>query len=245
MAFNISEINNAVKDGVLKTDLFHVYIPFRSSLHAAIDISKTTPFLCEAVNLPGVTLNTASIYRYGIGPTQEFPIGASFTNLGMTLIGDGKGVILNAFHNWMNQIYSFNSSYGVFNLGADLLNINIDSNPFTGSPYLVEYKDNYVVDIIITVYDTKGNQVVVYKVMDAYPISMPDISMSWRSDGLMQIPVTFTFRDWNVRYYKFSSIDNLYNRINQDIFDNTYVNTVLETIKDPVGAASSFLYKSF
>ena len=82
----------------------------------------------------------------------------------------------------MNKIFDFSGSSYESNIGAS---------------YATEYKDNYVTDLHVYVYDNSGNQVNDIVMYRAFPESINDINLSWNdNNNLMKITVSISYRDW-------------------------------------------------
>lgn len=170
--------------GLQRSSLFYVTIPNPKILRADIG-PILLPFLTETASLPGVSLATSDIRRYGVGPIERKPYSAVFTDTQMTFFGDASGTVHKFFYKWMTGMLKFDNDMagkpGYNNL----------------RPYEVEYKNDYKVDITITTIDEKTRTLMEFKLYDAYPIALGDVAMSWgETDGFIRIPVTFTFLRW-------------------------------------------------
>jgi hypothetical protein len=188
--FNISGFqSNISKHGVLQTNKFMVAFASPPCMQGesidgktASETEKLIQVRAESVKIPGIALLQTDVNRYGNGPTQKMPFNARFTENAITFVSDRKGEIYRYFYTWMNKIFDFSGSTFPSNVGAS---------------YKTEYKDNYVTDLHVYVFDNNGNQVndiVMYK---AYPESMNDINLSWNdASQLMKITVSISFRDW-------------------------------------------------
>jgi hypothetical protein len=103
----------------------------------------------------------------------------------MTFYGDASGTVHKFFYKWLSGIVKFDNG--------------VHGKPgYSGlKPFEVEYKKDYAVDIIITTMDEKERKLMEFKLYEAYPIAMGDISMNWaETDGVVRIPITFTFNRW-------------------------------------------------
>lgn len=199
---NKSSINQLrsqlTKTDILSTNLFYVTVSGLST-----QASQTMSLLCHQTNLPGVSFGTSETRRYGYGPTEKKPTFPIFTDLSMTFIGDGRGVVHKMFYNWMNTMVRFDSptaaAWGPAMYGSPLNN--------TSLPYEVAYKDNYSTTITITAIDRSSQEIIIVDLLEAYPIALGDISLSWAdTDSLMNIPVTFTFMNWKYQRINVSEI---------------------------------------
>jgi hypothetical protein len=137
----------------------------------------------EQARIPGVTVVGSDNKRYGVGVNQKMPHNAQFTDISMTFLADQEGTIYRYFYSWINQIVDFNGSEN-----------------YAGRPtYRVGYKDDYTTDIYIFVYDNYGNISKTITIIDAFPVSLNEISLDWNgSNTLMKINVNFSYREWTV-----------------------------------------------
>lgn len=137
---------------------------------------------CDA-SLPGIYLQTLENKRFGVGPNEKLPYSTQFNDIGITFYGDGQGTIYKFFYKWMHGIVRGDShmiSNGVSGQGL--------------SPYEVEFKEKYRSDIIIRTFDEQQKDVLIYRLIEAYPIWISDTPLSWSSsDDIQRFPLAFTF----------------------------------------------------
>ena len=200
MSFNITEmISSITTDGVQSPNKFDVSftspkvmqnsnITFLSGDQGKIDISSTQTLLsfrASNARLPGLALITSDTNRYGLGLYQKMPYNVSFTDTIIEFICDKNSVIYNYFYVWFNSIVDFSGA---------------SSNSLSNQPsYEVEYKDNYVIDIAISIYDNYGNQSQTIILKNAFPVSINDIPLAWeQQNSIVKIIVGFSFEDWFV-----------------------------------------------
>jgi hypothetical protein len=126
-----------------------------------------------------VLLDTTQIKRYGFGPSEKKPYGATFVDVNMSFFGDGNYNVHRFFYSWMNKIVVFAKS------------------PTEANAFEVNYKEDYQTDIKITALDETGNTVTIVTLVNAYPIFLGDIPLSWSdTDSFVKIPVGFTYQYW-------------------------------------------------
>ena len=195
MAYNISEFkSNIGRYGIQPTNKFMTIMtaPLSISLSSFSAIADTFNTLAaermiylrsEQVKIPGVTIAASDNKRYGVGVQQKMPHNVQFSDISMTFVADQEGTIYRYFYSWINQIVDFN---GTTNYG--------------GRPsYMLGYKDDYVTDIYIFVYDNYGNISKTITLYDAFPISMNEISLDWNSTNtVMKINVNFSYKEWSI-----------------------------------------------
>lgn len=196
--FNVNNFRAELsKKGVMKNNKFFVrmYSPrgFSNSGNrdAALLASDTVRFLefwCEGTNIPGVSLSTTEIRRYGYGAMEKKPYVTLSNDITMSFIGDAKGIIWAYFQNWIKLIVNYDMRNGITGSTGILRN---------QKPFELAYKDDYAVDIHISVFDDVGNESIHVVLRDAYPTFVGDIQLNWGdTNSLMRVPVTFSFFDW-------------------------------------------------
>lgn len=177
-----STINNL--NGLQRSNHFYVTIPNPPILQGDIG-PIVLPFLTESASIPGVSLSTSEIRRYGYGPTEKKPYAPTFVDQQMTFLGDASGMVHKFFYKWMNGIVK----YDEFPMGRPGYN--------GVRPFEVEYKRQYAVDITITAIDEVDRKIMEIKLYDAFPVAMGDIGLSWnQTDGYVNIPVSFSYFKW-------------------------------------------------
>lgn len=229
MAFNIEEFNSSISNyGVLQPNKFLVYFATPRSLAGTfsnsgnplfnLDTSYLMQMRAEQARIPGINIMTVDNNRYGLGVMQRMPFNAQFTDTSITFIADGKGEIYKYFYSWFTSIIDFNGSASSNMNGAFM------ANPQPS--YTMGYKDDYVTDIYILVFDNIGNlakQIILY---NAFPNTMNDINLDWgNTNSLMKITVGFTFKEWSM-----------------DVFDNPGINFL--GFLNAIPGVSTFPYPS-
>lgn len=187
--------------GLARSSLFFVQIPVPKMMAGNANIqggmtSADISLLCEQASLPGVSLTTTEIRRHGYGAVEKKPYSAVFTDQTFNFFGDNRGGVHQYFYKWINGIVKTD------------LNPNVrETLGYNGlSPFEVEYKENYAVDITITCLDDTDQDIIICRLKDAYPIFLGDVSLSWAdTDTIMRIPVTFTFYNWELERVNINS----------------------------------------
>lgn len=194
--FNINDfVSNLGPSGVLQTNKFLVgmYSPLimqNTSINgtSTSDVERLIQFRAESVKIPGVTLLTADVNRYGVGTLQAMPFTAQFTPNTISFISDRNGILYKYFYTWLNSIFDYSGTQ----LGGSNV---INKNP----SYRTEYKDNYVTDLHVYIYDNYGNQVQEIVMFKAFPKAVNDISLGWSNNNeLLKVTVEFSYRDWSM-----------------------------------------------
>jgi len=177
----LSTINGM--NGPARSSHFYVDIPAPRAMMGAEGSNHSTvkniPFLAESTSIPGVLLDTTQIKRYGFGPNEKKPYGATFVDVNISFFGDGNYNVHRFFYAWLNKIVVFAKS------------------PTESNAFEVNYKEEYQTNITITALDETGNTVTIVTLVNAYPIFLGDIPLSWaETDSFVKIPVGFTYQYW-------------------------------------------------
>ena len=209
MAFNIATFKSQIeKTGVLQTNKYDVTIDLPpafgplsivsadgSTVGMAKEGMRDLSYRCINASLPGLTMRTSDINRFGIGVSEKMPYSANYTDISLTFLMDRSGSAYKFWYAWFNYIFGFNGEetnsniYGTTNLAA--------SNRSNRSFYTAEYKDNYAGTITIKVYDNTGKVSLVTSLLKAYPISVNDVALNWSdNNNLIKLTTTITFREW-------------------------------------------------
>ena len=192
--FNIQHFKSEIaENGVLQTNKFLVVfkeIPVLKQLSVSL---PTLSLRAENVSWPGASLDLTAVHRYGIGPNQKFPTNVNFTDISITFI-DTYGAEINQFMNsWLRYIFGFGGLQVDNGVSRDSRFSNLQED------YQLEYKKNYVTDVSIDIFNSTGLRVAKATLLDAYPISVNDVNLSWNdNNNLYKTSCVFNFRDYNI-----------------------------------------------
>lgn len=179
--FDIKRFAAQTASGFTRTNFFVVQISTPSFYEGDTEFLQ---FLCSSSQLPGVSVDTSSQKIWGYGPSQNIPHGVTFQPINMTFYSDGDGKMLQFFNDWTRSIVSYGSP----------------TQGYKGTPYAeLQYPENYYTTIDILYYSPVGTDpyLCCYHLMDAYPMGMSPISVSWASSGqLAQITVPITYKNF-------------------------------------------------
>jgi hypothetical protein len=170
------------KAGVARTNLFDVELTAPTILLGNATAPKISLF-AEGAALPGRTISTIDVTRYGYGPHEKVPYSMQFNDITLQMIGDGGGEVYKFFYNWMQ---------GIVRGDTDVL-MNAFGDSAGKLPYEVEFKDKYATTITIRQYNEQGDTIFSSTLTDAFPISVPDVNLSWSDSSMMQFSVTFAY----------------------------------------------------
>lgn len=194
---SVSSINNLKsklsKLDILSNNLF--YVQFVSPpMMGPSAFDKDLSLLCYQAQLPGVSFASSEVRRYGMGPSVKSPTLPQFTDMSLTFVGDGQGIVRNYFLDWMNRMVFFTEGGG-----GPLINNN--------APFEIEYKAQYATRINIVSVDRYNRAILVTELHDAFPIALGDQQLSWQDmDSLMSVNVTMTYRNWRTQTLDVGSI---------------------------------------
>lgn len=201
MPFNINAFKFELDTySYMKTNAFEVYVftpPILKDFELSnagspvslFSINRHLKMRIEQVSIPGVSLQTTDVRRYGIGTVQKMPVGAMpYGDISLSILLDGYGEIYEFWAEWIRKIYEFNgvSSSSVGNVG----------NAFPA--YVSEYKDQFSTDMQIVVYDQFGNTIQKINLKEAFPTSMRDIKLAWSSEELMRLQVGISYTEHTI-----------------------------------------------
>jgi len=186
MAFKISEFTTDInKRGVLHTHSFDAV--FRKP--ECMSSTKTSPasltVRCESASMPGVTLASAEgPPRLGVGPNEQQPYGVTFDDITLGFLVDRKSEIYQYFYRWMNCIVNYNTSNGE-------------------RGYEVGYRQNFMTEIFVTLYDSSQKPIQKMTMRRAYPKSISAIDLNWDAQGtLVKLSIPFSYKTYDIEFFE-------------------------------------------
>ena len=127
--------------------------------------------------IPMFQLGTGTMQRYGYGSIERRPVMPQYQEISLFFLADAGGEIWRFFKNWLKLI------------------VNNDAND--GEIYTLSYKDQYLSDLELTVFDVRGETAFVVTLIDAFPIQLGKLDLKWSDNNqVMRIPVVFTYTNW-------------------------------------------------
>lgn len=199
----VSEIQN---QGVLHLNRFLVSFGNIPGLAASqnINLKERLTMRAEAVRLPtAVFANADSIGpRAGYGPIESIPYGVVFDEIPITFSVDGHAEVHRFFYEWTNLIVNYRAQGQRYNSVSSINN---------AKAYEVEYKDNYVTDIEIRIYEPHckveeniDEYIMRVKLYRAHPRLLPTLDMSWEDrNQYARFTVPFVYTDFEV-FHKYN-----------------------------------------
>jgi len=219
MPFNINELKAevAVNGGFLKNNKFGVLVTKPNGLPSSYGDLSSLFFYAESAMIPGISLQTSEIRRQGVGTLEKAVWGAAFTDCDVSFRIDRKAKTWNFFQNWMKLIYDF----------------DIDSN----SHYQMSYKNDYATTLTIVVYSDNFESVekppIIIDLIDAFPVSISDMSLNWGSSDILKLNVKFNFRSWNLRNISDFALNLSTNGLETFLRDQNRASPVTTVNRDP------------
>lgn len=192
MPFNINNLVSSInKTGVAKASHFEVQITGVGNTNDEEQLMSRA----ETVELPGRTLMTAEHKFHNYGPINKVPYGGQiYGDSTISFIMSEDMREKEYFEYWQNRIVNT----GAFEVGS----ANKDFYGYVQSKFNTKYFDEYLGVVNIRQYGSAGDIRSIYTLNEAYPIIINPISMSWASDEIVRLSVTFVYRNYKVVYAK-------------------------------------------
>lgn len=181
-------VSNIQKFGELsRSDRFRVLIPLPVSFGPTGESSDLLTLRCEDAELPGKSFSTFDVRTYG--PIQRFPNLTTYNDITLTFLCSAN-IIEN------NEIGFFEKM--IFENWMDTINPtpNKTSNSVDIAYHNFNYKKSYQTDITIEHYDLYDKLNYSVKLIDAFPISINQITLAWGNDQIARLSVTFAYTRW-------------------------------------------------
>ena len=189
MAFDINEMKGQMSSarGLARANLFEVSMPVGG---------KTISLLAHAAQLPGISFDVMEVRRQGYGVAERRAGVPIFQNFTASFLLDNKGEVLKVIKDWVAQVsptvnVENHAQYGQSSLGGMM-----------GAHGQIGFFDDYTKDIEITMFAPDSSKIIKYKMIDAYPQTVSDVTLGWRqNDEIAELQVTFVFTHWNAETY--------------------------------------------
>lgn len=155
--------------GIARTNRYKVVFA-NPTLLKGFDARKIQ-FFTKEVNLPGRDLRGAEFSPWGC---QEIHVmNSDVDSIPITFLCDADMKLRKAFIAW------------------------IDDHIFDGAAWTVGYRDDYVTDIFVNVYNGQDELVDKSRIYGAFPRSVGDTTLSWENnDAPFEFTVTFSYYYW-------------------------------------------------
>ena len=180
MSFNINNfIGNINRFGVLPTNKFDVEMSLPIALLSDIrnETARLIKMRADRINLPGLLHDVVVNKRYGIGPRQKTVSEVRYEPVSISFIETKNAEIFKLFYEWCRKCIGDHAT-------------NRPENP----TYLFEYKEKYVTDINIHIYNDEITKVLTLKLFQAFPIAVGDNIFSWsQTNSITKLSVSFEY----------------------------------------------------
>lgn len=224
-AFSINDFMSEIKTrGVVRQHTFVVTMSPPPALNEYVGRTRPLTLRCEAASIPDVALATQEILRYGYGPLESAPYNAVFSGVNLTFVLDKNSFVYRYFYRWINSVVNFNTNQGM-----------VGSNPDTGhNPYFINFKDNIVTEIMITMFDEQTQPIIQTKLHKAYPKAISAIDLNWGTNNdIVRLNVAMGFREFSS-----TVVGNIRSPVDRpDVYDKSASSRPLA---EQSGAASRF-----
>jgi len=188
--FNAQNIlSNLSQQGVAHSSHFEVQVIWNNSP------SPNLQYRAESAELPGRTLSTVDHRFDNYSPMQKVVTGQVYTDATITFLLSEDLREKEFFEIWQNAAVQT----GAFtNEWKEPLN---SATPNT-TKHNVKYFKDYVGRVIIRQYGAAGDIRSVHTLLDAYPIAIGGIQMSWSDESHARMPIQFTYKSYKSMFYK-------------------------------------------
>jgi hypothetical protein len=193
MPFNINNFKANIRDyGYLDNNSFAVLVQtppilFGSNISnqgtevGAKNIAEKMSFRIDQVRAPGISIMSAPINRYGIGPVQSQPTTAQYSELSFSVLSDHYCEIWQFWHTWARAVFEFNG-------------VSQGSSP----SYTANYKDRYSSVVQIQIMDHFGNIIQKINTFQTFPTAIRDIPLAWGDSNLMKINISMAYTEYTL-----------------------------------------------
>jgi hypothetical protein len=189
MAFKINEFSSQIANkGVSKASHFEVRIFFPDTLiiggQFAGGLDPELTLRAEAASIPGRNTQTIDDARDATGPMRKLGYTPIYAPMDITLLCDERLNVKEKMESWMDII---TGNHRV-----------ADNGEFsTTKPFNPGYYNDYIGTIQVVKLNETGMQVTTTELLEAYPLSIALMNLSWESQELQKLQVQFQYR-----YYK-------------------------------------------
>jgi len=184
MAFNVSNfranLTGTGSKSVSKQSHYEIVVnlPKKISLSTRSRTSfDRLRFRCNSAELPGRTIQTTNYKHLGYGLTSKMGYDVVYNDMTMTMICSADLGEKSFFQAWQSSIVGNHTR-------------NQDTRPHQS----LGYYDDYTSTVGIFQYDENGNVVYSMALLEAYPLVVNTMPLSWESQDLHQLTVSFTYK---------------------------------------------------
>lgn len=153
---------------------------------------RSLTYLCHSAELPGEATATVSQKIYGV--TEKFSVSTGYNDVALSFYtrGSDKEIVRFLFQKWIAYITGRGET--ATGIGS--------AKPTT---YNVKYKKDYASTIKITQYSITGEPLIEVTLIDAFPIAINQVPLSWSAQNQAQsLNVVFAYTEY---VYNFKSVN--------------------------------------
>ena len=182
--------------------------------------SRWLAFQCEQAELPGRSLLTIDQKIYG--PTFKIPYQTQYSDITLNFLATNEFFERKLFEMWINGIMPTDSTNNLrFPKGSGYSN----------------YDQGYLTDITIIQYDDTIKRIYSVKLIDAFPLSVAPMGLSWGEEGFHRVSVNFAYTRYEIVYDGAYNLEDaasaIFGTIGQKLFSKVS-RTVSNTVANPV-----------
>jgi len=173
MSFSISQFKSRVaSEGFLRSSHYDVMI------NAPVGGFDNIRLRTETASLPGSAHLNVDVYRpYNTGVVYTIPYSYNPTPVACVHTVDSNSDLIKAFWNWSNLITDLEG---------------------TEYQHAANYHDNYVGTMTIMVRGPDGSTKSTYTLNEVFPESIDQVQMSWGSEDIVRLNVSYRYSSYNV-----------------------------------------------
>ena len=157
------------ESGLARSNRYTVEMALPGTTYSQNQYRKMLLF-CEAVQLPGLNVNTTPIRTFG--EVREMPYEMNYDPLTLSFYVDGNMVIKGIFDEWILSVHNINTR-----------NFN--------------YYNNYTADVVkIFVEDLMNKPKYIVGLYEVYPKTVSQVQMGYDQKDVMKLSVSFAYKYW-------------------------------------------------
>ena len=183
--FEINSFARALPHGGARANLFSVSIP--TNIIPVVGHTNTAEAIeltAKATTIPPSTIEPVEVPFYG--RTFRLPGGRTFDDWETTITNDEDFKVRDSFEKWSNSINGHGTNVSSVLQGT--------ANQGGGGGGI---RNGYTTDAIVTQYGKDGDKIREYKMVDAWPHTIGEITLDWAENGTIQeFAVTWAFSWW-------------------------------------------------
>ena len=138
--------------------------------------SRWLAFQCEQAELPGKTVMTIDQKVYG--PSYKIPYKQQYNDITLNFLATNEFFERKLFEMWLNSMVSYETNNARFAKGPD----------------------GFMTDITIVQYDDIIKKIYSVKLIDAFPVGVAPMGLSWSEEGFHRVSVNFAYTKYQILY---------------------------------------------